>query len=268
MDFKSSLSLIVKEIKIAHKYMMKPNGSTGYKEGRGSFGIVSALSGEARFRFRTGEELTLKEGECVLFSPKAAYTTHVRREFLHYTVNFDADLCAPIDMPPCGAVSIAPKSRELFVVMLEKITAAMSHRESEYALTALGALYTLLGMFFSERRLGSIPTDRYEGILRARKYIENNYTRDFSIEELAKIANMSRTGFVRGWKLALGTPPFAFRDRLRMQRARELLLEGERSVAEISECIGFSDPAYFVRFFKKQEGTTPGAYSRKHRRIS
>ena len=262
MDFRSSLSLFVKEIKIAHRCMMKSPGSMGYKEGRGSYGIVYALSGEACFRFSSGDELLLSQGECAFFTPECAYTTHIKSEFLHYTVNFDADLSAPLDLPPFGAVALAPKNRELFSLTLERIIGAMSRRDGEYAFSSLGSLYTLLGMFFAEKRVGAIPSERYEGLMRARDYIEVNFTQDFSLDKLMKIASMSRTGFVREWKRAYGIPPFAFRDRLRIERAKELLFEGRFTVAEIAERVGFTDPAYFVRFFKKHEGTTPGAYSR------
>ena len=244
---------------------MKLPGSSGYKDGRGSYGIVFCILGDARFRFADGDELTLSSGDCALFSPDSAYTTQVRREFLHYTVNFDADAVGNIDFPPYGAIFLTPKKRELFAFTLERLSATMSARDTGYAMTALGGLYTLLGMFFSELRLGAIPGESYEGLVRARNYIEENFTSDFSVPVLAKSANMSRTSFVREWKRAYGITPFTLRDRLRMQRGRELLAEGVLSVAEISELCGFSDPAYFVRFFKKHEGITPGVFRRRVR---
>ncbi len=49
---------------------------------------------------------------------------------------------------------------------------------------------------------------------------------------------------------------------LRTERAAKLIVEGEHTVAEISQMVGFSAPAYFTRCFKKHFGTTPGKYGR------
>ncbi len=47
--------------------------------------------------------------------------------------------------------------------------------------------------------------------------------------------------------------------------AKRLLLSSKLNITEISDELGFSDPSYFIRFFKKQEGITPLAFSKEHR---
>ncbi len=63
-------------------------------------------------------------------------------------------------------------------------------------------------------------------------------------------------------KQLFGTTPNDYIRKMRMERAAELIVEGGHTVAEISLMVGFNDPAYFNRCFKKQFGTTPAKYGR------
>ncbi|MBO5908285.1 MAG: AraC family transcriptional regulator [Clostridia bacterium] len=56
--------------------------------------------------------------------------------------------------------------------------------------------------------------------------------------------------------------PLEYRNRLLTERAKELLSTTESTVAEIADMLGFSNIAYFSRFFKKQTGTSPSTYAR------
>jgi AraC-like DNA-binding protein len=57
--------------------------------------------------------------------------------------------------------------------------------------------------------------------------------------------------------------PLAYRDGLRLAHAKELLLHAGATVGEAALACGFEDESYFVRFFKKQTGVTPGAYRKR-----
>ena len=257
----------ITKIGVAHRFILTAPGSTGYRDGRPSYGVVYCIFGEARFRFASGNILTLSEGEAVIFSRSAAYTTHIRGEFSHYAVNFEADVGSGIEMSSDGYIHRKIEEREMFVRQLERVTAIRGRTELGSSMLALGALYTLLGMFFGELRadVGAVP--RYAELDRVRRFIEENFHRDFTVADLSRMAGMSRTGLGREWSRAYSLSPFALRDRLRMERARNELALGERSVREIAEACGFSDPAYFVRFFKKHEGVTPGVYRKEARSL-
>ena len=73
---------------------------------------------------------------------------------------------------------------------------------------------------------------------------------------------MSTTHFRREWTKLYGTPPLQYRDALRLSYAKEYLLSGYYSVTEVAEKCGFEDTNYFIRFFKKHTGITPGKFSK------
>ena len=104
-------------------------------------------------------------------------------------------------------------------------------------------------------------TDQSEtAVSRARIYIEENYTRDISLDEVSREVNISPYYFSKLFKEEAGENFIVYLTRLRMEKARELLADRSLSMKEISARIGYADPNYFSRIFKKQTGMTPREY--------
>ncbi|TRX63740.1 hybrid sensor histidine kinase/response regulator transcription factor [Flammeovirga kamogawensis] len=95
----------------------------------------------------------------------------------------------------------------------------------------------------------------------ARKIVEGNISEiDFSVPELAKIMDMSTIQLYRKMKTETGMPPVEFVRNIRLQKALELLKTSELNISEIAYEVGFNDPQYFRKSFKKQFGQTPTQY--------
>lgn len=83
---------------------------------------------------------------------------------------------------------------------------------------------------------------------------------DFSLAYLARIADLSEYHFSRMFKRATGLSPSQYFIRLRMNRARSLLLETDRSVIDIGLEVGYSSPSHFSQVFRREVGVPPSAY--------
>ncbi|WP_347238271.1 helix-turn-helix domain-containing protein [Pseudomonas sp. Sample_16] len=83
---------------------------------------------------------------------------------------------------------------------------------------------------------------------------------DFSLAQLARIADLSEYHFSRMFKRATGLSPSQYFIRLRMSRARHLLLETERSIIDVGLEVGYSSPSHFSQVFRREVGVTPSAY--------
>ncbi|WP_434577215.1 helix-turn-helix domain-containing protein [Pseudomonas sp. Z1-6] len=83
---------------------------------------------------------------------------------------------------------------------------------------------------------------------------------DFSLAYLAEIADLSEYHFSRMFKRATGLSPSQYFIRLRMSRARHLLLETDRSIIDIGLEVGYSSPSHFSQVFRREVGVTPSAY--------
>lgn len=98
---------------------------------------------------------------------------------------------------------------------------------------------------------------------RAREYIEANYTRDLSLEEIACYCGLSRYHLSRVFREEFGLGIQETLIRLRVQHAQTLLAAGH-TVAETAFASGFNDPNYFCRVFKKQTGCTAGQIQKRN----
>lgn len=85
-----------------------------------------------------------------------------------------------------------------------------------------------------------------------------------SIAEIAKIYEMSEGHFIRSFKTYTGQSPNAFRITNRLEIASDMLLSTTMTVAEISSAVGFADPLYFSRLFKKYYKLSPYVYRKNH----
>ncbi|MBB3424524.1 AraC family transcriptional regulator [Rhizobium sp. BK312] len=95
---------------------------------------------------------------------------------------------------------------------------------------------------------------------RVLEYIEQNLSRDLSLNELATIAGVSKTIFVYRFKNSMKETPHRYLIRARVRRGQELLVRSKMPIADIAVICGFADHAHFTSVFKRIMGNTPSAY--------
>lgn len=104
-------------------------------------------------------------------------------------------------------------------------------------------------------------------IKRIIKIIEEKFNDKISIDKLANTACLSRTHFFNIFKENVGLTPIQYQRLLRINRAKELLISTSFSCKIIAEQVGYNNPYYFSRVFKKEVGTPPSEYRKKHRSL-
>lgn len=80
---------------------------------------------------------------------------------------------------------------------------------------------------------------------------------DFGLENLCEAVGLSSTQVFRKMKALTGTSPVRFIQKMRLKKAKELLLNSELNVSEVAYEVGFSDPNYFSRAFSKEFNIPP-----------
>jgi AraC family transcriptional regulator len=100
---------------------------------------------------------------------------------------------------------------------------------------------------------------------RARDFINANLAGDPSISEVANVCGLSTNYFVRAFKQTTGVPPYRWLTKQRIERAKELLQDPGRQLADIAQLCGFVDQSDFTRVFSRSEGYSPGRWRRLHR---
>ncbi|MCR5217759.1 helix-turn-helix domain-containing protein [Treponema sp.] len=95
------------------------------------------------------------------------------------------------------------------------------------------------------------------------QYMEKNYQRNISMQDLMEIGAMSESSVLRAFKHLTGYSPFVYQNKLRMLYATTALAESSTDITTIAYQCGFNDSNYFSRSFKKFVGMTPSEYRQK-----
>lgn len=97
-------------------------------------------------------------------------------------------------------------------------------------------------------------------IEKAKRYIETNYHKDLSIEEVSELADLSISHFCTLFKQITGYTFLEYVTHCRMERAKLILQSSNVKVYQIAPLVGYQDPRYFTQVFKKASGKTPSEY--------
>lgn len=101
---------------------------------------------------------------------------------------------------------------------------------------------------------------------RAKEFLQANLTENPSIADAAKECGLSASHFTKAFKRATGETPHRWRLSLRAARAKEMLLDGSLTIAQIAAECGFADQSHLTRAFSRLSGTTPGLWRRQCRK--
>jgi two-component system response regulator YesN len=103
-----------------------------------------------------------------------------------------------------------------------------------------------------------IRSQEPDGIItRSQEYIRQNFRKDLSLEEVAREAGISPYYFSKLFKEETGVNFSEYLTGLRIETARQLLMNRELSIKQVCVDSGYANPNYFSRIFKKWTGITP-----------
>ena len=133
--------------------------------------------------------------------------------------------------------------------------------QGEYCYTEVRII---LLRFFEQlsKRMRTHAKGHTEFISDALSYIHRNYSRNFTLEDVAMAANVSASYLRASFKEELGRSVMQYREELRISRAKAMILSGEFKLKEISEELGYYDIYHFSKRFKEAVGLSPGEYGK------
>lgn len=100
-------------------------------------------------------------------------------------------------------------------------------------------------------------------VMQAQDWLARHFTVGNPVEEVVKQSRLPERSFKRRFTAATGYAPLQYVQHVRVQEAKRRLERTEEAIDEISWKVGYEDPAFFRRLFKRLTGITPGAYRRK-----
>lgn len=129
--------------------------------------------------------------------------------------------------------------------------------------TALKKQSLLLDIFNDCANLAApanVPS-KGNAVLSCVRFVEENCTKPFTVEQLCCMARLSPTHFRRSFKAATGMSAVKYKNHCRTQLAIQML-KGPYSLGEISDALGFDNENYFYKVFHQNTGITPKEYRR------
>lgn len=169
------------------------------------------------------------------------------------------------------AVPVAKRDVSVLESILVKMMREQDHDLPGRELAVRALLIELLVFLYRIERGALAPWDQHEtlgsvlchqrvqGVI---SYAGEHCQERWTIKRLAQMAGVNRTTFCRLHKVLAGTTPMKLITAARIARARQLMRDGTRELAEISEAVGFANPPAFFRAFRRVTGTTPRAFRR------
>jgi transcriptional regulator GlxA family with amidase domain len=97
-------------------------------------------------------------------------------------------------------------------------------------------------------------------VKRAQDWLFRNFKQEVSLDDLAARVGMSPRNFARRFTAATSETPLGYLHRLRIDAARHLLETRGKSIADVSQAVGYDDLGFFRRLFRRHTGASPQAY--------
>lgn len=227
-----------------------PQGRRAEMENRLFYGLSLCIDGQITYT-QNGREYISDKYTAILLPQGASYSLRGDRTGDFPVINFSTaePLCEEI-------VTFSIRDPELILRLyeeMERIWVNKSYRAR------------LLSLFYGMLHEISLQSDsrELEGALR---YIYENYcSPDITNARLAQECRISEVYFRRLFARQFNSTPKQFIIDLRVQRAKQLLGEGNSKIWAVAESCGFASTYHFCRLFKQHTGLTPGEYRKKNR---
>jgi AraC-like DNA-binding protein/quercetin dioxygenase-like cupin family protein len=225
------------------------------------------VSGSGRLTV-AGTEHSLRSGAVALV-PQAVphWAEHDPRSPLHcYVLHFETRVLGEHAPQALAALPSLlwpqPETMRELVAAAAIMSCEVGDRSPEHVLLANAAITRLFGLLWSVSRSGDAPTvsPAHVRLAPVLAYIADHFADPLTLAELAMVAGVSPTHLCHLFSDAVGLSPLQYLQRFRMRRARHLLETSALVVADIGRRVGFTDPAYFSRAFRRLEGMTPSQY--------
>ena len=223
--------------------------------------LILVLEGECVISFtETQKSVTVKKGEIALLPAGIEFERKLTRTLTCYNIEFLAQADHPFYLSAtCGTLSLPAKQVESIFESMRRAFVLPNNREMITHI--LEHIFAENHLFGSKGKNEAKPFSKE--IESATRYMRNNFHQKIDMDILAKQVFLSHSGLIWKFKQELGTTPSNYLAMLRLQNAKNLLLNFPYSITQISEMCGYATPYYFTNAFRAHTGMSPTAF-RKH----
>lgn len=230
-------------------------------------GVKQVIVGDETFRYDPGHYLVSS-----VDLPVTSYVLEAseNKPYMSFRMNLDPAVVASVMMESgieikknasqVKAMNVSPVDAELLdaVVKLAGLFGKPDELKFLAPLVEREIIFRLLKGEQGQRLSYLLSNDgNTHRISKAVKTLSENIDKPLEIENLARELGMSVSGFHHHFKSVTAMSPLQFQKKIRLQEARRLMLGEDLNVANAGFRVGYDDPAYFSRDYKKHFGIPP-----------
>lgn len=209
-----------------------------------------------------------KENNCYIVVPNEQETIRADEQnpYETYWIAFKGPKAAQIikkcNIPCTNSVFEFNRTKECAEVLREALELLQDAKEYEESAIMNSVLFKIFAIHFSET---TVVDSQIGPARKIAEFINENYFRNISINYLAKSFNFNRSYIYMLFKKEFGISPQEYILNKRIEKAKELLSDRKRlRICEVAFAVGYSDPLYFSRLFKKATGVSPLKFAKNN----
>jgi len=267
VDFKDKSKPLIVGSSGTYQLLTRPKLPTWRPKGRVDYQLLYIAAGKAYFYFGEEEEEQLvTAGHMVLYKPREPqkYIYYGKDQtkvyWVHFTGSEVKNILKYYNIPLSEHVfftGTSPNYQWLFQQMIQELQMCRPWYEDLLSML-LRHIFLLINRQTKEGHKSN--TYAQEEVERATQYFNEHYNTPISIEEYAASRHMSTCWFIRNFKQYTKMTPLQYILSIRIANAQSLLETTLYSMTEIASIVGYDNPLYFSRIFKKQTGLSPSEY--------
>ena len=273
IDFKDKSKPLVVGSCGTYRLYKHPRLPTHRPRGRLDFQILYIASGKVHFYFDNSEmDTVVSAGNMVLYRPKEPQryvyfgTDQTEVFWVHFTGGNVKNILRGYGIQDNMRIintGTSPEYTRLFKQMIQELQRCQTDYKDLLVLLLQQLFISIHRQITKEHKLKNEYLDSEMEI--AMQYFNDHYNAEINIEEYAASRGMSVSWFIRNFKLYTNTTPMQYIVSLRIANAQMLLETTNYNVTEIGNIVGYDNPLYFSRIFRKQKGISPTEYRKGHR---
>lgn len=236
--------------------------------------LLAITAGEL-FCVVSGKSYRCQQGDVLFFSARIPHATYVENSTCSYTlVQFRSEhflgdsnntgkyfnrFVRHADLP------FAILHNEELYHLIQKAILEKQTQQEGFDLYIKGTVFAIIALLCREGALStsnSVDSADIKKILPALSFIDENYAKNITLDEVAKLQNLNPSYFCRVFKRASGSSFVDYLNFVRICKSEKMIAMGEKSILEIAGDVGFTSLSYFNRIFKRYKNCTPTEYRR------
>lgn len=247
---------------------------THREEGFPHYQWIQTVDGQGVLETADGRRLTVGKGEGMLLYPNERHMyTFLREPWEVMWLTFDGshagEMLRSLGLTRTEVVQVSSPERTL--LRCREALAGAQSADPLRSLHGSAIVYQLLLDLAAYGSLSELRSKRQhaEQLAPVLAFLEERSAEPLTLDMLAKQLGVSQQHTCFLFQQTLGMRPFEYLKRVRLRKAKELLLQ-ERGleVRQVAERVGYGHASYFIRLFKDQEGMTPAQFRSSYRTMA